>query len=38
MKIYFKNLQKSLAVEWQSVKRLAQFVLSQLDIAGVEVE
>ena len=37
MKIYFKNLQKSLAVEWQSVKRLAQFVLSQLDIAGVEV-
>ena len=37
MKIYFKNLQKSLAVEWQSVKRLAQFVLTQLDIASVEV-
>lgn len=37
MKIYFKNMQQSLAPEWRSVKRLARFVLSQLDITGVEV-
>lgn len=37
MTIYFKNKQKSMTVQWPSVKMLARFVLSQLDIDDVEV-
>jgi len=37
MKIYFRNKQKYLPVDWRSVKRLARFVLEKAGVTDVEI-